>query len=1405
MKFRLPFQTLRGQLILWFLLLAAVPLLLFGVLLYRQQSQSIRQEAGVKLAAVRDLKVERITAWMAEFSGDIESIIAYNRNTLLPPGATNLQTDPHILEHLREDFNNHLRFHSAFTDLSVIDPATAKIIVSASGKYEGESVATSLSLTEALRTKKAFFREVHTSELTHARRMNVVVPLVMPGPEATVAAIFVGDIDMTVFDKLLQEPAGMGDTGETLVVNRDVMALNELHYRQNAPLRFKISAGPSILAAAGKTGIIEDKDYRGEPVLAAYTFIPSVGWGFVAKQDQAEIYKPIAALFQTLTVLLVICIILAALLALPVVAAIARPLLAMQKTAEAFGAGNLAARNRSERSDEIGSLALAFDRMADQVQSARASLDAMVTEAQTLLTIQQGHTSIMEAMTHSGTPTSFCDELLQVMMRATHSDLGAFYLLGADAHFAPVAAQGVSAAALEPLASDRLEGSLGTAFATRQVCHLHELPADTRFTFRTVAGTAVPRALLTIPVVVGDRVVALMALASMRAYPAEALAIVNSSLTAFGVGFANLLAGAEARRLAAEMKLKNTELESQTAELSVQSEELRKQSDILQSQNTELEVQSVRVAEASRLKSDFLSNMSHELRTPLNSVLALSRVLQMQGKERFTTEETNYLTIIERNGKHLLSLINDILDLAKIESGRMDLAMEELLLGERIAVVAESLGPLCREKGIDLLVNVAPDLPPLRSDSRRIHQVLQNIMGNAVKFTPTGNVTVTARYRNGQAEVTVADTGIGIPERELPHIFDEFRQVDGGTARSFEGSGLGLAIAARSVHLLGGRIEVQSKLGFGSTFTITLPIAMATSAAAPGTSHHPSQISAALAATALQPSAFSLHPSPAQPRRTVLVVDDIPEDATLIANYLSAEGYATLIAHSGQDALVLAETHRPFAITLDVIMPDLDGWEVLQQLKQKPTTAAIPVLIVSLAEDRDTGLALGAVGVVAKPVNRAVLLAEVRRFTTPGNASVMVVDDSNVDRQLIVHLLKAEGIQVSEANHGRQCLELLASQIPDALILDLMMPEMSGFEVLDHLRNDLRTRHLPVIVVTGKELSADDRRHLRDHVTTVIAKSRLSASELLKEVSRILARFAKLAPIAAVPAVAPVKRLLLVEDSEPAILQIRMVLEAAGYRVDVARGGQEAFDLMGNPPPNGIILDLMMPHIDGFAVLERLRSQPATALTPVLILTAKDLTPEDLSRLSANNVRQLIQKGDVDRRELLRQVERLLSHQPKDHTSASVADVQSELAPRQSPTISVPAPRLRPPAGQRPVILAIEDNPDNQATLRAVLKGRYTLQEASDGELGLQAAFTHRPDLILLDLSLPKLDGLAVVGQLRATPSTKDLPIIALTAHAMPGDREQALAAGCDDYLPKPIDVDRLLATIAHWVGADGS
>ena len=916
------------------------------------------------------------------------------------------------------------------------------------------------------------------------------------------------------------------------------------------------------------------------------------------------------------------------------------PLDDLTSLAEQFRRGNLNVRSGYTSANEFGALAAAFNALAGTVQEEWQSRESAARVTETMLSREESH--------------AFCRELLTALLEHTGSQAGAVYLLNEQKrdyeHFESV---GLSPACRASFSAAGFEGEFGAALATRKIQRITDIPADSRFTFPAVTGDFLPREILTIPVISGADVVAVISLASVRTYGAPAVRLVSDLWTVITARLNGVLALKKIRALAQQLEAQNAELtaqkgelEAQKRELTAQTVELRRQSDILSEQNTELEVQTARVAEANRLKSEFLSNMSHELRTPLNSVLALSRVLQVQGRDQFTSEQTGYLQIIERNGKNLLSLINDILDLAKIESGRLDVACEEFSLGDTITAITESLEPICREKGVALAVNVAPGLPKLWSDPRRVHQILQNIAGNAVKFTREGHVSVTARGLGGEVEIVVEDTGIGIPERDLPHIFDEFRQVDGTSARAFEGTGLGLAIAAKSVRLLGGRIAVKSALGQGSTFSITLPLGTP----APGLPQTPDS-----------------HMFPGPSGRTVLVVDDDRADAALIADYLSQAGYGTLIAHSGPEALRLAAAHQPFAITLDVIMPDMDGWEVLQALKRNPATTLIPVIIASMAEDRETGLALGAIGVVSKPVERDALLTEVRRLSPPGETSVLAVDDDGADRG---------------------------------------------------------------------------------------------------------------------------NRVLLVEDSEPAIVQIKMVLEGAGYAVDVARGGQEALSAMAGTPPGGIILDLMMPGMDGLTLLERLRGTPATARTPVLILTAKDLTSDDLARLSANNVRQLIQKGDVDRDELLRQVGNLLGRAPS---------ARAAVEPPGPPPSRPEEPRH--PAGLLPVILAVEDNADNMSTLRAMLKDRCVLLEAEDGEEGLNMALSQRPSLILLDLSLPKLDGFTVLGRLKEKEATRAIPVIALTAHAMKSDRERALASGFDGFVVKPIEMEELLEAVEKRVG----
>ncbi|MEE8416584.1 MAG: response regulator [Desulfobacterales bacterium] len=637
-----------------------------------------------------------------------------------------------------------------------------------------------------------------------------------------------------------------------------------------------------------------------------------------------------------------------------------------------------------------------------------------------------------------------------------------------------------------------------------------------------------------------------------------------------------------------------------------------------------------------------------------------------------------------------------------------------------------------------------------------------------MKFTDKGSVSVSAQYDETNFSIRVQDTGIGISEKDLTNIFEEFRQVDGSTARQYEGTGLGLAIAKKATTILGGTLSVTSTLGKGSSFLLTLPILWKGEA------------------PEYEPLTYGVSRKILPEQKTILVVDDEPEVATMISGFLSTRGYNVIAATSGKEALGLAKSEHPFAITLDIFMPDMDGWEVLQELKQDPDTAHIPVIVVSVTDDKQTGFALGAVGYITKPVNRDALIAEINKVGQPGFRTIMIVDDNEIDRQEMARIIEEKELQVIAADGGLNCLKMIEQSLPDVLILDLMMPGMDGFEVLDRLHNDPQTANLPVIVVTAKDLTAQDRKKLSGHVSSVLEKSKTTSRRLLEEITKILSEIEDREPHA-VRVSGSKDRVLLVEDSDAVIIQVKTVLQQDGYEVDVAKNGQEALDYVQHTIPDGIVLDLMMPEVDGFEVLEKIRSRKETANIPVLVLTAKDLTMADRKKLTANHIQQLIQKGDVDQEGLLSKVREMLGK-------------EAQIEPKGKVPASGPAPIRRSKGEKRPTILAVEDNPDNMTTIRALLGESYNLLEAIDGRKGLTAVLEQRPDLILLDMSLPEMDGFQVVREIKENKEVRGTPVIAMTAHAMKGDREKILEAGCDDYVSKPVDPEGFLKKINKWL-----
>jgi signal transduction histidine kinase/CheY-like chemotaxis protein len=502
---------------------------------------------------------------------------------------------------------------------------------------------------------------------------------------------------------------------------------------------------------------------------------------------------------------------------------------------------------------------------------------------------------------------------------------------------------------------------------------------------------------------------------------------------------------------------------------------------------------------ANRHKSVFLANMSHELRTPLNAIIGFSELLlDDAGTSYGPPTRSNFLDHIHGSGKHLLGLINDILDLAKVEAGQMELRSERVRISELIRQVLTTVEPLAQAKGIKTR-SQAGAAGTIVADRGKLKQMLLNLVSNAIKFTPEGGrVSIAGRRTDGFVEIAVADTGIGIAEEDLDRIFQEFHQLDSGPDRQQQGTGLGLALTRRFAELHGGRIEVRSKREGGSTFTLVLPVEART----PDT---------------VEPEQAGL-PQPAQEDwPLVLVVEDNREAADLLVRHLARGGYRAQVARGGADALDKARSLRPVAITLDILLPDQDGWELLNTLKRDQETRDIPILVVTVVDDSELGRALGAHDYFVKPVDGKALLSRLDQYAFTSRVrehpvKVLVVDDepSSVDR--LVSLLEPAGFTVLRAYGGASGLEVARTELPDLILLDLLMPGINGFDVVSALKSDPSTRDIPVLIVTAKDLDAREKRRLNGQVAAVLQKGSTAGIDLISWLRKLLGERTRLRP-----------------------------------------------------------------------------------------------------------------------------------------------------------------------------------------------------------------------------------------------------------------------------------------------------
>ncbi|MBF0509569.1 MAG: response regulator [Deltaproteobacteria bacterium] len=993
----------------------------------------------------------------------------------------------------------------------------------------------------------------------------------------------------------------------------------------------------------------------------------------------------------------------------------------------------LALRKKTDTLREVSDIALSIsrgdysrsieikgpnDQLGQALNNMTQSLRNTTAENQRQNWIKTGQTELNEKISGEQDIYSLGKNIISFLAKYLNAQIGSVYIAKDDQRLGLVGSYAFNKRKSLANVYELGQGLVGQAALEREIISVTNVPED-YIRINSSFGDTLPRNIVVVPFLYDNQVKGVLELGAVNEFSDQVLNFLSVVGGTLAVAF-NTAASrqklqellTETSRQAEELQMQqeelaasNEELEEQTMALKMSEQQLKQQQEELQVVNEELEEKNNYLEEqksqiqqknlalekigqdlekkakeleiTGKYKSEFLTNMSHELRTPLNSLLILARNLSDNKKENLTPDQVEAARVIYKSGADLLLLINEILDLSKIEAGKMTINVGEVILTELADNLKSNFKHVFEEKGLIFNLNLDAGLPAaIKTDQQRLEQILKNLVANAVKFTHQGSVTVDFSLPRADADlsaiglrtaeavaISVTDTGVGIPQGKLFEVFQAFHQVDGGTSRKYGGTGLGLSISKELAKLLGGELQLHSRVGLGSTFTLFLPIEAGgcpdrqmVRPVGPGVSPSEESARAALpgdvqaSGSKVFPQRFEAEPVSddradiSKDDRCILIIEDDPNFARILRDQCHEKGFKALVSATGEGGLRLAEKHIPEAVILDLSLPGINGWEVLDALKINSKIRHIPVHIISAAETSLDAFKRGAIGFLTKPVQQEQLeeaFGKIEEVLDKKIKDLLIVEDDETFRRAIVDLVGEEDVKITEAATGREALTALRKAGFDCMVLDLGLPDMTGFELLNQLEKERHISLPPVIVYTGKELSREDEAELRRFADSIIIKGVKSEERLLDETALFLHRMVKTMPEKKQKMIISLhdreniftaKNILVVDDDMRNVFALARVLKDKGMNVIKAEDGKKALSLLNEHPDVDLVLmDIMMPVLDGYETTKKIREQARFARLPIIALTAKAMKDDREKCIAAGASDYLSKPVDVDR------------------------------------------------------------------------------------------------------------------------------------------------------------------------------